>query len=317
MKEPKVVVTGGAGFIGSHIVEHWKNKNAEVHIIDNLRSGYLRNIENFKGVQFHKVSITDRDAVFEIIKGASYVHHLAAMISVPESIEKPHKCVELNVNGLLNVLDACVKHKVKKIVHSSSASIYGENPETPKEITMRPMPKSPYGITKLDGEFYLQVYHENFNLNTISLRYFNVFGPRQDPKSQYAAAIPIFVGKAIKNEPIIIYGDGEQTRDFVFVKDVVSANFLAVTNLTVSGVFNVGSGQAISINDIAKLIIQETNSKSKILYEKERPGDIKHSLSSIEQTKLKLNYFPSFNLIDGLKMTINYFMKLYRKNSNL
>ncbi len=310
MKNTKVIITGGAGFIGSHIVEHWVNKNAEVHVIDNLRSGYLKNISGFQNVQFHNASITDRAAVFEILEYADYVHHLAAMISVPESINEPLGCVELNINGLLNVLDACVKNKVKKIVHSSSAAIYGENPETPKEITMRPMPKSPYGITKLDGEFYLDVYRENFGLNTTSLRYFNVFGPRQDPKSQYAAAIPIFVNKAIKNEPIVVYGDGEQTRDFVYVKDVVQANYLAVTNLSVSGVFNVGTGQAISINDIAKLIIEETGSKSEIIYEKERLGDIKHSLSSIAETTKELNYTPKHNLIEGLKHTIKYFMEL-------
>jgi nucleoside-diphosphate-sugar epimerase len=313
MSNLKVVITGGAGFIGSHIAEFWISRDADVHIIDNLRSGYLNNLDHLKGVHFHEASITDRDAIFEIFENASYVHHLAAMISVPESIQNPNECVELNVNGLLNVLDACVKHGVTKIVHSSSAAVYGDNPQSPKEVTMKPMPKSPYGITKLDGEYYLQVYQENFGLNTTSLRYFNVFGPRQDPKSQYAAAIPIFVSKALKNDPIIIYGDGEQTRDFVFVKDVALANFLAVTNLSVAGTFNVGSGQAISVNDIAKLIMQETNSKSSIIYEAERAGDIKNSLASIEETELKLNYKSSFNLIDGLRMTINYFMDIYKK----
>lgn len=312
MKKIKVVITGGAGFIGSHIAEHWIDNDADVHIIDNLRSGHLNNLKPFRDITFHNASITDRDAVFEILKDATYVHNLAAMISVPESIEKPHECVDINVNGLLNVLDACVKHKVKKIVHSSSAAVYGENPESPKEITMRPMPKSPYGITKLDGEYYLNVYQENFELGTTSLRYFNVFGPRQDPKSQYAAAIPIFVSKALKNEPIVIYGNGEQTRDFVFVKDVVAANYLGVTNQNVSGVFNVGGGKAISINDIAKLIIRETKSSSEIIFEKERPGDIKHSLSSIEQTKEKLNYSPEYDLIIGLKVTIKYFAEIYR-----
>jgi UDP-glucose 4-epimerase len=311
MENIKVVITGGAGFIGSHLVEYWESRNAEVHVIDNLRSGNIKNIEPFKNVTFHKVSITDREAVFDILENASYVHHLAAMISVPESIQKPIECVSININGLLNVLDAAAKHKVKKIVHSSSAAIYGENPESPKEISMLPKPKSPYGITKLDGEYYLQVYQENYALKGTALRYFNVFGPRQDPKSQYAAAIPIFISKAIKNEPIVIYGDGEQTRDFVYVKDVVQANILAATNENITGVFNVGRGDAISINEIAKLIIKETNSNSKIIYEETRAGDIKHSLSSINLTTLNLGYKPKYSLSDGLKETIKYFVNIF------
>ena len=311
MEKIKVVITGGAGFIGSHLVEYWESRNAEVHVIDNLRSGNIKNIKPFKNVAFHKVSITDREAVFDILENASYVHHLAAMISVPESIQKPIECVDININGLLNILDAAAKHKVKKIVHSSSAAIYGENPESPKEISMLPKPKSPYGITKLDGEYYLQVYHENYALKGIALRYFNVFGPRQDPKSQYAAAIPIFISKAIKNEPIIIYGDGEQTRDFVYVKDVVQANILAATNENITGVFNVGRGDAITINEIAKLIIKETNSNSKIIYEETRAGDIKHSLSSINLTTFNLGYKPKYSLSDGLKETIKYFVNIF------
>ena len=215
MKNIKVVITGGAGFIGSHIVEYWVSKEVEVHVIDNLRSGNIKNIESFKNVHFHEVSITDRDAVFDILENVTYIHHLAAMISVPESIQKPLECVNINIYGLLNVLDAAVKHEAKKIIHSSSAAVYGENPESPKEISMAPKPKSPYGITKLDGEYYLQVYEENYNLKGTALRYFNVFGPRQDPKSQYAAAIPIFISKALKDEPFIIYGDGEIGRAHV------------------------------------------------------------------------------------------------------
>ncbi|NCQ17911.1 MAG: dTDP-glucose 4,6-dehydratase [Ignavibacteria bacterium CG_4_8_14_3_um_filter_37_9] len=313
MKNIKVVITGGAGFIGSHIVEYWVSKEVEVHVIDNLRSGNIKNIESFKNVHFHEVSITDRDAVFDILENVTYIHHLAAMISVPESIQKPLECVNINIYGLLNVLDAAVKHEAKKIIHSSSAAVYGENPESPKEISMAPKPKSPYGITKLDGEYYLQVYEENYNLKGTALRYFNVFGPRQDPKSQYAAAIPIFISKALKDEPFIIYGDGEQTRDFVYVKDVVQANILAITNEKESGVFNVGRGDAISINQIAKLIISETKSNSKIIYEKARPGDIKHSLASIKLSELHLNYLPKYNLVDGLKDTIKYFVEVFTK----
>lgn len=314
MKRTKVVVTGGAGFIGGHIVEYWADQGADVHVIDNLRTGNIKNAQRFPQVNFHRGSITDKKIVDLAMQGADYVHHLAAMISVPESIEKPYECVDINVMGLLNVLEAARRCGVKKVVHSSSAAVYGENPESPKRTDMRPMPKSPYGITKLDGEYYLQMYMENYGLETVSLRYFNVFGPRQDPKSQYAAAIPIFVSKALKNEPIVIYGDGAQTRDFVFVKDVVNANVLAATTPGVSGVYNVACGGAISINDMAELIISQTNSSSSIVYEPERPGDIKHSLADISQTKQVLKYSPSYDLIEGLKQTIEYFVCEFKEN---
>jgi len=308
----KIVVTGGAGFIGSHIVEYWSKQNADVFVLDNLRSGFENNLNGFENVTFVKGSITDKDAVFSVLEKADYVHHLAAMISVPESVENPFDCVSINVNGLLNVLEASAKHKIKKIVHSSSAAVYGDNPVSPKTISMKPEPKSPYGITKLDGEYYLQSYLENFGLQTISLRYFNVFGPRQDPKSQYAAAIPIFVNNALQNKEIIIYGDGEQTRDFIFVKDVVAANVLAATTENVNGTFNVACGYAISINQLVQLVLELTSSKSIIRYEKERAGDIKHSLASIEETKLKLNFQPKHDLHEGLKETINYFIRLFQ-----
>jgi UDP-glucose 4-epimerase len=309
MKRIKVVITGGAGFIGSHLVEYWISKGAEVHIMDNLRSGFLSNVQMFPQSIFHNISVNDREKVFEVVRDADYVHHLAAMISVPESIDKPQECVEINVNGLLNVLDACKEYSVKRIVLSSSAAIYGEDPESPKTINMKPAPKSPYGITKLDSEYYLQMYNEQYGLGAVSLRYFNVFGPRQNPKSQYAAVVPIFISKAIRNEPITIYGDGEQTRDFIFVKDVVEANILAVTNPQVNGVFNVALGKATSINQLAQAIIHQINSKSEIIYESERKGDIKHSLASIAETINALNFHPEYDLEEGIKETINFLSK--------
>jgi nucleoside-diphosphate-sugar epimerase len=306
----KVVVTGGAGFIGSHIVEYWSNKGADVHIIDNLRSGFEKNINSFKNVVFHKGSITDKQLTMKVLESTDYVFNLGALISVPESLEKPDECIEINVKGLLNILESAKENGIKKVVHSSSAAIYGDDPRLPKDISMKPKPQTPYGVTKLDGEYYLQMYYEQYGLNTTSLRYFNVFGPRQDPKSQYAAAIPIFVFKALKNEPITIYGDGEQTRDFVYVKDVVQANVLAAENENVIGVFNVANENAITINELAKLIIKTTNSESKIIYEETRPGDIKHSLASIKETRELLNFNPSHDLISSLETTIRYFEKL-------
>lgn len=310
MKKNKIVVTGGGGFIGSHIAKYWGARNADVHVIDNFRTGNEENLRDIPNLNFHRGSITDKNLVDEVLRDAAFVHNCAAMVSVPESIANPYECVELNVNGLLNILEAAKIYGIKKVVHSSSAAVYGENPESPKSVRMKPEPKSPYGITKLDGEYYLQVYKEQFGVNGISLRYFNVFGPKQDPKSAYAAAIPIFVSKALRNEDLIIYGDGEQTRDFIFVDDVVRANILAAESVA-SGTFNVACGMAISINQIAKKIIEATNSRSKIIYAEERAGDIKHSLADITETKSALTFNPQFDLNEGLEKTIEYFKKLF------
>ena len=204
----RILVTGGAGFIGSHIVEHFQGK-AEVRVLDNLRSGYLKNIAPFK-VEFINGSVLDKDILSKAMEGVDYVFHLAAMISVPESMGKPVECVEINTIGTLNVLEAAAQAGVKKMTLSTSAAIYGDNPVVPKREDMFPEPKSPYAETKLSGEYYCGIYTKEGRLNTACLRYFNVFGPRQDPKSQYAAAIPIFISKALRNEPITIFGDGER-----------------------------------------------------------------------------------------------------------
>jgi UDP-glucose 4-epimerase len=306
----KIIVTGGAGFIGSHLVKYWAERGYRVEVIDNLRTGFEKNITGIKNVILNKVSITDKNKVLKIVQGSKYIFNLAAMISVPESMTNPMECVDINVKGLLNILDAAKEFGIEKVVHSSSAAIYGDNPELPKTTVMSPNPKSPYGITKLDGEYYLNMYTDFYGLKTTSLRYFNVFGPGQDPKSQYAAAIPIFVYKAINNEDITIYGDGEQTRDFVFVEDVVKANVHAAESPIKKGVFNVANGKTITIKELAELIIKYTNSSSKIFYAPERSGDIKHSCASIKETKRELNFEPGCILEDGIKETVEYFLNL-------
>jgi UDP-glucose 4-epimerase len=302
----KVVITGGAGFIGSHFAEFFANNDDEVHVIDNLRSGYVKNISNFD-LTFHNVSITEKEIVENIIKGADVIVNLAALVSVPESLLKPYETVEINVGGLLNILEAARKFGVNKVIHASSAAIYGDNPEQPKCISMKPEPKTPYAITKLDGEYYLRMYAEEYGLNTNSLRFFNVFGPRQDPKSQYAAAIPIFIHNAVNNLDITIYGDGEQTRDFVFVKDVVQAGVKAIGFEGKGEVFNVATGKSVSINKIAQTIIKLVGSNSKIIYTDERSGDIKFSSASIDETVNLLNFNPRFSLSEGLIETVNFF----------
>jgi len=301
----KVLIIGGAGFIGSHIAEHFSGK-ADVRILDNLRTGYKKNIENLD-IDFIEADMRDRDAVRQAMKDIDYVFLLAAMVSVPESMKNPLECVDINTKGILIVLEEAARAGVKKLCFSSTSAIYGDNPVFPKVETMTPEPKSPYAITKLDGEFYCNIYTQEKKLQTACMRYFNVFGPRQDPKSAYAAAIPIFSANALNNEPIIIYGDGEQTRDFVYVKDVVAANiFLAMNDLT--GVYNVGYGKQTTINDIVKSIIKLTDSSSKVEHLAERAGDVKHSVASVD--KLSSNDFKlSGEFEKGIQSTIDYFIE--------
>lgn len=300
----RVLVTGGAGFIGSHIVEHFQGE-AEIRVLDNLRTGYKHNLEGLDHT-FIEGSVTDRAVVKEAIAGIDYVFHLGAMISVPESMEKPAECVEINAGGTLVVLEEAAKAGVKKLCFSSSAAIYGNNPAVPKVESMLPEPGSPYAITKLDGEYYCDMFRKEGWLNTAAMRYFNVFGPRQDPGSQYAAAVPIFVHRAVKNDTLTIFGDGEQTRDFIYVKDIVAANVHLAMNPELNGVYNVAYGSKITINDLARKIISLTGSESSIEYAPERPGDVKHSLASFD--KLKITGFdPGSSFDKGLLKTIEFF----------
>ncbi len=301
----RILITGGAGFIGSHIAEYFQDK-AEVRVLDNLRSGYLHNLNGLK-VDFIKGDIRDRNVVAQAMKGIDYVFHLAAMVSVPESMSKITECIEINNTGMLNVLEEAASAGVKKLCFSTSAAIYDDNPIMPKVETMLPEPKSPYAITKLDGEYYCRIFHDTGRLKTACLRYFNVFGPRQDPHSAYAAAVPIFIAKALANEPLTIFGDGEQTRDFIFVKDIAVANaFLAMNDYT--GVYNVAYGGKISINDLAKKIISLTKSNSKIQYLPDRPGDVKHSRASIDKL-LATGFKATGSFSEGLAQTIASFKK--------
>jgi len=300
----KILVTGGAGFIGSHIVEHF-HQQAEVRVLDNLRSGFRRNLEGLSH-QFVEGSVLDRDLVRRTLAGVDYVFHLAAMISVPESMQKPVECNELNTTGTLVLLEEAAAAGVKKLVFSTSAAIYGDNPVTPKVETMFPEPKSPYAITKLDGEYYCGMFTREGRLATACLRYFNVFGPRQDPRSQYAAAVPIFIDRAVKHQPITIYGDGEQTRDFIYVKDIVAANAFFATQSSASGVFNVAYGQRITINQLAQTICRLTGSRSEIKHAESRAGDVKHSLAAIDKLRAT-GFTPTSNFAAGLEATIRWF----------
>ena len=306
----RVLITGGAGFIGSHIAEYFNGK-AEIRIFDNLRTGYKHNLDGLD-VEFIEGDICDRAAVKAAMQGVDYVFHLAAMVSVPESMFKPGECVDINVHGLLNVLEEAAAAGVKKLCFSTSAAIYGDNPVVPKLETMIPEPKSPYAITKLDGEYYCNMFTREGKLQTACLRYFNVFGPRQDPKSAYAAAIPIFTAKAVANEDITIYGDGEQTRDFIYVKDIVEANvFMAMNDFT--GVYNIAYGKKITINDLVKEIVKVTNSQSKVVHLDERPGDVKHSMAGVEKLA-STGFKPKHTFAEGMEKTIAFFQNKAKQN---
>ena len=303
----KILVTGGSGFIGSHIVEHYQDKAEEIRVLDNLRTGYRKNLDGLKHV-FIEGSITDREAVAKAVEGVDYVFHMAALVSVPESMSKPGECVDINVHGLLNVLEAAAAAGVKKLVFASSAAIYGDNPTVPKLETMLPEPKSPYAVTKLDGEFYLDLFNRERGLETAAIRFFNVFGPRQDPKGAYAAAVPIFIEKALKGENITVYGDGEQTRDFIYVKDIVGALSFAVETPGVTGVFNAGYGGQMTINDLASKIIASSGSDAKVQHQPERAGDVKHSRSSAAKLQAA-GWQPKYTLDEALATTLEFFRK--------
>jgi nucleoside-diphosphate-sugar epimerase len=307
----KVLVTGGAGFIGSHIVEYFQDQ-AEVRVLDNLRSGFKRNLAGLKH-QFIEASILDREAVRRAMDGVDYVFHLAAMISVPESLQKPVECNEINTAGSLVVLEEAARAKVKKLIFSSSAAIYGPNPVVPKRETMSPEPQSPYAVTKLDGEYYCQMFTCESRLPTACLRYFNVFGPRQNVNSQYAAAVPRFIQCARQHQPLTIFGDGEQTRDFIYVKDVVAANAFFAMRSPATGVFNVAYGQRITINELAKMIFRLIRWQPEIKYAPARPGDVKHSLASIKKLRAA-GFAPAHNFYEGLNTTIEHFTLKQSKN---
>jgi UDP-glucose 4-epimerase len=303
----RILITGGAGFIGSHLTRHFAEQ-AEVTVLDDLRSGYARNLDGVR-CRFLQGSILDDVALKQAIAGAEEVYHLAAMISVPESIAKPAECAKLNTEGTQRVLDAALNAGVRKVVLASSAAIYGDNPTVPKLESMTPEPKSPYAETKLAGEKLLEQYTRAHGLGTTSLRFFNVFGPQQDPRSAYAAAVPIFIAKALRDEPIGIHGDGGQTRDFIHVADIVGALAYAGHSKDMSGTYNVGYGQSQSILALAQEIIRLTGSKSTIEHLPSRAGDVRHSLASTARL-LSAGWKPQSTVSLGLAETIAAFRLL-------
>jgi UDP-glucose 4-epimerase len=293
----KILVTGGAGFIGSHVVAHYQGR-ASVTVLDNLRTGHRRNLEGLAAT-FIEGSILDRDAVRRAVAGADYVFHLAALVSVPESVRDPRACVDLNVTGLLNVLEASAAAGVRKFCFASSAAVYGDNPVVPKREEMVPEPRSPYAVTKLDGEYYCRQFTESQRLETVALRFFNVFGPRQDPAGPYGAAVPIFFREALAGRPLVIHGDGLQSRDFIAVRDIVGALDFVTLAPGLTGVYNAGYGTQTTILDLARSILALTGSRSEIRFGPDRPGDVRHSRASVEKLRAA-GWKPTGDLAGGL-----------------
>lgn len=303
-----IVITGGAGFIGSNIALELCEKH-DVVIIDNFSTGRRENIRDILDkIRLVEGDINDAQMLKREFISADYVLHQAALPSVQRSVEDPIATNLSNIDGTLNVLLAARDCGVKKVVYASSSSVYGDTPVLPKREGMPSIPRSPYAISKLAGEYYCRVFSEIYGLKTVALRYFNVFGPRQDPNSQYAAVIPIFINRILRRKPPIIFGDGFQTRDFTYVRDVVHANILAM-NSQAEGVFNIASGSQISLNDLADKIMEIIGIRMEKIYDNPRKGDIRDSLADISSAKKILGYEPRYDLETGLKETIAWIQK--------
>ena len=302
----KVVVTGGAGFIGSHLAAGLARQGYHVTVIDDLSTGKMANMAEFSpNIRFIRGSITDLPLLQQSLKEVQYVFHLAAIPSVPRSIASPMVSHEANITGTLNVLLAARDNAVSRVIFASSSSVYGDTLTLPANEEIIPRPLSPYAVTKLAGEYYCRVFQENYGLATVCLRYFNVYGPRQEPNSQYAAVIPIFIKHVIEGKSPVIFGDGQQTRDFAYVRDVVAGTILAAES-NATGVFNLSRGESITIKRLAEAIIGLVGGKATVVSRKPRPGDIVHSLADITRARA-FGYEPAHNLEAGLTETIRWF----------
>lgn len=303
------LVTGGAGFIGSHIVRGLLTRGDSVRVFDNYSTGKHDNLaELAKQVELIEGDIRDADRIKTAAKGVDVIYHLAAMGSVPKSVDQPMAANDNNATGTLNVLIAARDNGVGRVVYSSSSSAYGDTPTLPKIETMMPRPLSPYAVSKLAAEQYCLAFSHCYGLATVSLRYFNVFGPRQDPSSQYAAAIPALVSRMLSGKPPIIFGDGEQTRDFCYVENVVEANLLGGTRPNLRGeVCNIACGERISLNEIIKLLNGHLGTNLTPEYQAPRAGDVKHSLADLGEAARVLGYTPKVMFADGLKRSIEWY----------
>jgi nucleoside-diphosphate-sugar epimerase len=303
------LVTGGAGFIGSHLAETLVRRGEAVRVLDNLSTGKKENMAAFAGrVEFIEADIRDLDACRRSVRGVDHVLHQAALASVPGSIADPLSTNAVNVTGTLNLLIAARDAGVRSFVLASTSAVYGDDPSLPKVEGEEGRPLSPYAISKLVGEKYGQAFHALHGMKTVALRYFNVFGPRQDPKSEYAAVIPQFITKVLNGESPTIYGDGEQSRDFIHVKSVVEANIMAAESSTVGGeVFNIASGTGLTVNALLAALNRILGAAIKPVHEPPRPGDVRHSVADIGKARRLLGFEPRPSFPEGLAETISWY----------
>jgi len=309
----EILVTGGAGFIGSHIVDRLLDEGFKVRVLDNLSTGDKKNLakhQNKKSFQFIEGDIRNFDLIKKTVKGVDAVFHEAALVSVTRSVENPLLSNEINVTGTVNLLKACVDAHVKRFVYASSCAVYGDSKTLPNHENLAPKPLSPYAVDKLAAENYAKVFHNVYGLETVSLRYFNVYGPRQK-YGPYSGVISILINRLLKNKPPIIYGDGKQTRDFINVKDVVEANMLALSKREAVGeVFNISTGEATTINKLTETIQKIMGKTSlKPVHAEPRPGDIKHSYGDITKARKNLEYEPKVQLEKGLSELVKSYSK--------
>ncbi len=310
MKIKSALVTGGAGFIGSHIVESLVSQGTRVFVIDNLSTGLKANLDAMlSDITFHEGDIRDGGLLNRVAADAEVIFHEAALVSVPISVDKPVESMEINDMGTLQVLDAARRQRCRRVVLASSSAVYGSDPALPKQEDMRSQPESPYAVQKLTNEHYAGLYARLYGLETVCLRYFNVFGPRQFPTSPYSGVISLFMDWAANGQRPVIFGDGQQTRDFINVKDVVRANLLASSADNATGrVFNVGRGEAITINALWEQISSLAGNDHAPRYEAPRQGDIRHSRAAIENIEAALSFTPAVTLFDGLKETYRWYL---------
>lgn len=303
------LVTGGAGFIGSHLVESLIGRDQEVRVLDNFLTGKRENISPFlKYIELIEGDIRDLETCKRALNGVEVVYHQAALPSVPRSVEDPILTDEINVRGTLNLLVASEEKKIKKFIFASSSSVYGDDPQLPKQEGVEGVPLSPYAVSKFVGEKYCQVFSRIYGLDTVCLRYFNVFGPRQDPHSQYAAVVPLFITKMLKGERPTIFGDGKQSRDFTYIGNIVKANLLAAETGDLAGeVLNIACGDRITVNTLFDKIRSVFETDIRPVYDEPRPGDIEHSFADITKAERMLKYKPEVSFEEGLEKTILHF----------
>jgi nucleoside-diphosphate-sugar epimerase len=305
------LVTGGAGFIGSHIAEALARDGKKVRILDNFSTGKRENLSPLEGrCEVLEGDITDRKKVDQAVTGVEYVFHQAALTSVPRSVEDPVSANEVNITGTLNLLEAARRHRVKRFVYASSSSVYGDTEILPKVEKMPTDPRSPYAVSKLAGELYCCVFAALYGMSTVSLRYFNVFGPRQDPFSQYSAVIPIFVKALAEGKQPTIFGDGEQSRDFTYVENVVNANILACHGEIPGGkVYNVACGERLTLNSLFSKLRAIMKVNLEPVYAAPRPGDVKHSQAGLQAIEQDLGYRTEVDVDEGLRRTVDWYLK--------